>query len=139
MPGDEGTIDEPLGRDPANRKKISTRARKSRSAVTHYSLEKRYAPFSLLRIRLETGRTHQIRVHLAEKGHPVVGDILYGGRKHLDLPPRLQSEVKALQRPFLHSRRLEFCQPETGNPISVEADLPGELREFLNRVSAFCE
>lgn len=135
MPCDEGTMDKPLGRDPSDRKKISTRARKGRSAVTHYSLEKRCPPFSLLRIRLETGRTHQIRVHLAEKGHPVVGDILYGGNKHMDLPIRLRTAVKDLHRPFLHSHRLGFHHPETDDPISIEAELPEELQKFLELIS----
>lgn len=135
MPSDEGTLDKPLGRDPVDRKKISTRARRSRPAVTHYSLEKRYGPFSLLRIRLETGRTHQIRVHLADMGHPVVGDVLYGGRKYLDLPNRLQSAVTVLQRPFLHSHRLGFHHPGTGRRMSVGAELPEELQRFLALIS----
>ena len=131
----EGTINMPLGRDPANRTKISTKARHSRSAVTHYSIEKHYAPFTLLRIRIETGRTHQIRVHMAYAGHPIVGDTLYGDKRSLNLPAKLQSILRNLQRPFLHSHRLSFTHPATGEPMTVESPLPEELRLFLNRIS----
>jgi 23S rRNA pseudouridine1911/1915/1917 synthase len=128
---EKGTIDLPLGRDPNNRKKISTRARRSRSAVTHYVVEKCYGSFSLLRIRLETGRTHQIRVHLAHMGHPIVGDSLYGGNRHLNIPDHIQSAVKFLHRPFLHSHRLQFQHPVTGKTLYMESALPEELNDFL--------
>jgi 23S rRNA pseudouridine1911/1915/1917 synthase len=103
-----GTIDLPLGRDPVNRKKISARARRKRSAVTHYSLVENFGPISLLRVRIETGRTHQIRVHLAQKNHPVVGDSLYGGNRIHNLPTVLSAAAKQLNRPFLHSYLLSF-------------------------------
>jgi 23S rRNA pseudouridine1911/1915/1917 synthase len=135
LSSEKGTIDMPIGRDPRDRKKISTRSRRSRSAVTHFFLEKRYPLFSLLRIRIETGRTHQIRVHLAYKGHPIVGDTLYGGKRYLNLPAKLLSVVKELQRPFLHSHRLTFHHPTTGKSMTVEADLPEELRIFLEHIS----
>jgi len=135
----EGTIDMPLGRDPRNRKKISTRARKSRSAVTHYSLKKQYGSFTLLKIRIETGRTHQIRVHLTHKGHPIVGDTLYGGKKYLNLPSNLLSAVRDFQRPFLHSHRLVFHHPATGKPVSMEAALPEELQVFLKLISEYSD
>jgi len=125
-----GTIDIALGRDPKNRKKISTRARKKRTAVTHYSLVEKYGPISLLRVRIETGRTHQIRVHLAQKGHPVVGDSLYGGDRIQNLPSHLFSAAKRMQRPFLHSHRLTFQHPRTGETHSFSAPLPPELQEF---------
>jgi 23S rRNA pseudouridine1911/1915/1917 synthase len=101
-----GTINMPLGRDPKNRKKISTRAHRRRTAITHYALEKSYGFVSLLGIRIETGRTHQIRVHFSQKGHPVVGDSLYGASRIRNLPQGLSAAAKELHRLFLHSRKL---------------------------------
>jgi 23S rRNA pseudouridine1911/1915/1917 synthase len=131
---DCGTIDIPLGRDPKNRKKISTRARHSRSAITNYTIEKLYPPFSLLRIHIETGRTHQIRVHLAYMGYPVVGDALYGAPKRLNPPSNLAAIIKKLDRPFLHSHRLSFDHPGSGERLTFTAPLPAELQDFLNRI-----
>ncbi|MBN2320768.1 MAG: RluA family pseudouridine synthase [Acidobacteria bacterium] len=133
---EQGIIDMPIGRDPHNRIKISTRARKRRSAVTHYVLENGYGPFSLLRIRIETGRTHQIRVHLAHKGHPVVGDVLYGGKRNANLPAKLGSAVKELRRPFLHSHRLEFIHPASGKRMTFTSPLPDKLIQFLETTGA---
>lgn len=130
-PSDRGTIDMPIGRDPHNRIKISARTRRSRSAVTHYILENSYGPFSLLKICIETGRTHQIRVHLAHKGHPVVGDVLYGGGRSAGLPEKLGTVMKNLHRPFLHSHRLEFSHPVSGKLLAFTAPLPEELKQFL--------
>jgi 23S rRNA pseudouridine1911/1915/1917 synthase len=127
-----GTIDMPIGRDPKNRKKMSTRAHRTRTAVTHYALQKSYGSLSLLGIRIETGRTHQIRVHLAQRGHPVVGDSLYGANRSRSLPMALQPAAKELQRPFLHSFRLEFRHPRSGELLSFSAPLPPELEEFLS-------
>ncbi len=124
-----GTIDLPLGSDPRDRKKISVRARRKRTAITHYTLESSKGPLSLLRIRIETGRTHQIRVHLSEKGHPVVGDTLYGGNRDRNLPERLAA--LRLQRLFLHACRLEFRHPRSGEMLSFAAPLPPELDAFL--------
>jgi len=129
-----GTIDLPLGRDPGNRKKISTRARRRRSAITHYRIQEDYGFASLLSITIETGRTHQIRVHLAEKGHPVVGDSLYGANRLRSLPAELRQEARYLARPFLHSHRLEFRQPLSGERLCLQAPLPGELQKFLMAV-----
>lgn len=127
-----GTIDLPLGRDPQNRKKISVRARKARSAITHYEILKEYDRLSLLQVRIETGRTHQIRVHLAQKGHPVVGDTLYGGNRMRNLPRQLQSAADSLGRVFLHAHRLEFHHPRTGEALSFASPLPPELQDFLD-------
>ena len=129
-----GTIDMPLGRDPQNRKKMSTRAHRKRTAVTHYVTEEGLGFVSLLCIRIETGRTHQIRVHLAQKGHPIVGDTLYGGNRARNLPPGLQQAANELERPFLHSRRLEFRHPRSGEPLSFQSPLPPELQRFLSAV-----
>jgi 23S rRNA pseudouridine1911/1915/1917 synthase len=125
-----GTIDLPLGRDPVDRKKISTRAHRKRSAVTHYSLLENYGPISLLKVRIETGRTHQIRVHLAQKKHPVVGDSLYGGNRIQDLPAGLSLAAKQMKRPFLHSHCLSFQHPRTDEMLSFIAPLPPELEHF---------
>lgn len=127
-----GTIDMPLGRDPANRKKMSVRARRKRNAITHYVVERRFGPVSLLGIRIETGRTHQIRVHLAQKGHPIVGDSVYGPNRMKSLPAPLHGAAKELQRPFLHARLLEFHHPRSGEVLSFRAQLPAELQRFLS-------
>ncbi|HTY63425.1 MAG TPA: RluA family pseudouridine synthase [Acidobacteriota bacterium] len=126
-----GTIDMALGRDPQNRKKISVRARRKRSAITHFTVERSFGSVSLLAIRIETGRTHQIRVHLAQKGHPIVGDSVYGPNRTRSLPPKLQAAAKELQRPFLHSRLLEFHHPRSGEAMAFRAPLSPELLRFL--------
>ena len=131
---DKGTIDAPIARDLVRRTRMTTRRESgARSAVSHYTVERRIASpwgnFTLLRVRIETGRTHQIRVHLASLGHPVVGDTLYGA------PARFQSEAGdaplALDRNFLHAAELEFAHPITGQPIRLTAPLPAELLVFL--------
>jgi 23S rRNA pseudouridine1911/1915/1917 synthase len=129
-----GTITLSLGRDPLNRKKISTRARRKRTAVTHYSVREAYGSVSLLIIRIETGRTHQIRVHLAHKGHPIVGDALYGPNRMRNLPAAFAKAAKDLRRPFLHSHRLEFHHPRSGEALSFESPLSPELQMFLEAV-----
>ena len=127
-----GTIDMPLGRDPRDRKKISVRARRKRSAVTHYAVKEKLGPVSLLDIRIETGRTHQIRVHLAQRGHPVVGDAVYGGDRIVSLPSRIQAAAREMGRPFLHSSRIEFSHPRTGDVLAFNALLPPELEKLLS-------
>ncbi len=130
-----GTIDLPLGRDIRDRKKISVRSRRRRDAITHYSLEAEYGPFSLLRVRIETGRTHQIRVHLTQIGHPVVGDLLYGGNRSRNLlDPIVRQAVRDLQRHFLHAHKLEFCHPRTGEKLVFTSPMPPELLHFLARI-----
>jgi 23S rRNA pseudouridine1911/1915/1917 synthase len=126
-----GTINLPLGRDPQNRKKISVRARKARSAITHYRILKEYEQLSLLQVQIETGRTHQIRVHLAQMGHPVVGDTLYGGGWKRRLQRQLQPAANDLDRVFLHAHRLEFRHPRTGQSLSFTSPLTPELQGFL--------
>jgi 23S rRNA pseudouridine1911/1915/1917 synthase len=125
-----GTIAMPLGRDPKNRKKISTRARHKRTAITHYRVEENYGSVSLLKIRIETGRTHQIRVHLSFKGHPIVGDSLYGTLMR-NPSTKLSQAAKELHRPFLHSHRIEFHHPRSGEHLSFTSDLPPELKQFI--------
>jgi 23S rRNA pseudouridine1911/1915/1917 synthase len=127
-----GTIDMPLGRDPKNRKKMSIHAHRKRTAVTHYVVEENYGFVSLLNVRIETGRTHQIRVHLSQKGHPIVGDSLYGGNRIQNLPAKLVDAAQNMQRPFLHSRRLEFHHPRSGALLSFCSPLAPELSRFLS-------
>ncbi len=130
----EGTIDLPLGRDPNDRKRISVRARRKRTAITHYSVAQSFARLTLLRVRIETGRTHQIRVHLSQKGHPIVGDALYGGNRDREL--HHFAGAGCLKRPFLHAARLEFRHPRTGLRLSFTAPLPCELETYLTELQS---
>jgi 23S rRNA pseudouridine1911/1915/1917 synthase len=125
-------IDIPIGRDPVRREKISTRARRARSAVTRVTWARHVPGVSLLRIAIQTGRTHQIRVHLNAIGHPIVGDSLYGGI-HRRVPHHLRV-VQHLTRPFLHAERLAFTHPRTGEYLEFKAPLPDDLRVTLDGV-----
>ena len=125
-------IDIPIGRDPVHREKISTRARRARSAVTRITWAQHVPGLSLLRIAIATGRTHQIRVHLNAIGHSIVGDSLYGG-VHRRVPHELRA-VQRLDRPFLHAERLAFCQPRSGEPLEFTAPLPDDLRRVLEEI-----
>lgn len=117
----EGRITSPISRDAIRRTRMSTRSGAGRSAITDYRVIEDFGDLTLLEVRIGTGRTHQIRVHLASIGHPVFGDRLYGA-----------PEAKELQRFFLHARRLRFLSPTTGEPIAIESPLPPELSGFLN-------
>jgi 23S rRNA pseudouridine1911/1915/1917 synthase len=119
-----GTIDAAIGRDRANRTVMSTRTDKPRRAVTHFTVEEELPHTTLLVVRLETGRTHQIRAHLAELGLPVCGDSAYGGGP---CGARL-----GLERPFLHSRKLMFRHPETGGEVLCESKPPADLHRALD-------
>jgi 23S rRNA pseudouridine1911/1915/1917 synthase len=125
-------IDIPIGRDPVHREKISTRARRARSAVTRVTWARHVPGVSLLRIAIQTGRTHQIRVHLNSIGHPIVGDALYGGI-HRRVPHDLRA-LQRLTRPFLHAERLAFSHPRTAEPLEFTAPLPDDLRVALDGV-----
>ena len=125
-------IDLPIGRDPVRREKISTRARRARSAVTRVTWARHIPGASLLRIAIQTGRTHQIRVHLNAIGHPIVGDSLYGG-VHRRVPQNLRA-VQRLTRPFLHAERLAFAHPRTGERLEFRAPLPPDLRDTLEQI-----
>jgi 23S rRNA pseudouridine1911/1915/1917 synthase len=127
-------IDEPIGRDPRERKKMSTRARRARTAVTRVTFAHHFKGASLLKIAIATGRTHQIRVHLKAIGHPVVGDPLYGGL-HRRVPPNLRA-VMRLERPFLHAARLCFTHPRDGRRIEFDAPLPEDLQSVLDDIQA---
>lgn len=128
----EGFIDAPIGRDPVNRTRMSLRSRRARHALTEYEILEAWGDFSLLRVRMHTGRTHQIRVHLASTGHPVVGDAVYGLRRFkttANLTKR--AAIEKLDRLFLHASSLSFAHPRTGKPMSFESPLPPELEELL--------
>jgi 23S rRNA pseudouridine1911/1915/1917 synthase len=148
-----GTINAAVSRDPMRRTRMTTQPNENaRSAVSHYEvvrrLANRFGKFTLVRVRIETGRTHQIRVHMASIGHPVVGDTLYGGAGQLsDQVAAQAAQSKAarrkadperlrLGRNFLHAARLEFPHPKTGKPLQLEAPLPPELESFLASLEA---
>jgi 23S rRNA pseudouridine1911/1915/1917 synthase len=124
------TMDRPIGRDPRDRRKMSSRARHSRSAVTIVLTVEDFGALSLVRLAIGTGRTHQIRVHLSEGGHAVAGDALYGGVRRR-LPPSL-APVARLERPFLHAARIEFDHPTDGRRLSFAAPLPDDLTDALS-------
>ena len=118
---DSGTIDAPIGRDPNDRKKMKVTEKNSRNAVTHYEVLERFGDFTHLRLRLETGRTHQIRVHMASIGHPVAGDPVYGPKK----------EIESLGGRCLHARVIGFLHPKTGEFLEFSSDLPAYFTDFL--------
>ena len=147
----KGTINASVGRDPLRRTRMTAKPLgDARTAVTHYEmirrLANRFGKFTLIKVRIETGRTHQIRVHMASIGHPVVGDTLYGGAGQLtdqvvsqaatSKAARRKAEPEKLKlgRNFLHAAQLEFPHPKTGKLLQLEAPLPVELETFLARL-----
>ena len=131
-----GTVDEPIGRHRTQRIKMAVRS-DGRAAVTHYRIEKKFRAHTLARVRLETGRTHQIRVHLAHVGYPIVGDPVYGGRRRLPAgaSPTLKSALESFRRQALHAERLSFTHPKSGKPVTYTAPLPADLRELLGALA----
>lgn len=119
----EGRIDRKITRDPVRRTRMSTRLGEGRTALTFYRVLRRWEKFTYLEVRIGTGRTHQIRVHLASIGHPVAGDTLYG------------AAAAPYGRFFLHAHRIRFRQPSTGAPVTVEAPLPEELERWLDTLN----
>jgi 23S rRNA pseudouridine1911/1915/1917 synthase len=157
---DTVTVDLPIARDQVRRTRMTTRRADGRNAVSHFTVVKRlatrYGAFTLVEVKIETGRTHQIRVHAQSLGHPVVGDTLYGAPRAIQLVDRREADSSAappqrasspgtpsalrndkqdgsvgLERNFLHAAHLEFAHPQTGKTVAVDAPLPRELEEFL--------
>ena len=120
LPVSEGAIDAPVGRDQRQRQRMAITAQHGRDAQTLFWVEQQFNRFSLLRVQIITGRTHQIRVHFAAIGHPVAGDSLYG-RSQRPAPPRL----------FLHAAELRFTHPITGQELAFTVPLPFDLQNFL--------
>ena len=121
---DSGTVDAPIGRHPVDRKKMAVTEKNSRSAVTHYEVLGRYRGYTHVRCRLETGRTHQIRVHMAYKNHPILGDTVYG-HKNKEL---------GMDTQCLHAKALTFIHPRTGEAVTVECPLPDYFEEVLKKL-----
>ena len=121
---DCGTVDAPIGRHPTDRKRMAVTQKNSREAVTHWEVLARYAGFAHIRCRLETGRTHQIRVHMAHIGHPLLGDLVYGHKK----------PEKGLEGQCLHARSLRFIHPRTGETVEITSELPDYFKEVLAKL-----
>ena len=130
-------IDAPIGRDDKDRQKMSTRARRARSAVTRVTWARHFRGVSLLKVAIHTGRTHQIRVHLSAIGHPIVGDATYGG-VHRRVPHDLRP-VMRLERPFLHAMRLSFTHPSDGRRVDFDSPLPPDLESVVDEIEAIQE
>jgi len=126
---ESGRIHQPIARDPVRRTRMTARLPGGREARTEYRVLHRFAKFTLLEVRIGTGRTHQIRVHLSSLGHPVAGDTVYGAPAKLDDRP-------PLGRYFLHAHRIRFHQPSTGREIAIESPLPPELESWIAGLKA---
>jgi len=131
---DRGTIHASISRDAVRRTRMTTRRAEGREAITHYTVKKKiessFGKFSLLEVQIDTGRTHQIRVHLSSMGHPIVGDTLYGA------PGEIKSKTGkiALVRNFLHAAAIRFAHPRSGEKLAFSRELPSELQEFLGKI-----
>lgn len=121
---DSGTVDRPIGRHPTDRKRMAVTEKNSRHAVTHWQVIGRYRGYTHIRCALETGRTHQIRVHMASLGHPLLGDFTYGA----------PSPEKGLEGQCLHAKALKFIHPRTGEHIRLETELPDYFKEVLSKL-----
>ena len=121
---DSGTVDAPIGRHPTDRKRMTVTAKNARRAVTHWSVIARYNGYTHIRCELETGRTHQIRVHMAHIGHPLLGDLVYGHKR----------PEKGLSGQCLHARALRFIHPRTGKLVTFTCPLPDYFQDVLARL-----
>jgi 23S rRNA pseudouridine1911/1915/1917 synthase len=136
---DSGTISASISRDRVRRIRMTAKQAGGREAISHYTVSRRldtaFGKFSLVEVKIDTGRTHQIRVHMASLGHPVVGDTLYGAPREIRGPRAKNGEASlSLPRNFLHAAELELTHPGTGVPIALKSDLPKELQAFLDAV-----
>ena len=137
---DAGTIDLPIGRHPVHRKQMSTTTRKGRPAETVWQVREQFPGIALLELTLKTGRTHQIRVHCAAMGRPVVGDPIYRNRKLLKkndklsiaIPSPLADQLQAIPRQMLHAWRLGFVHPQTGHGMSFESPIPADMQALID-------
>ncbi len=125
----DGMVNAPIGRHPTDRKKMAI-VSDGRHAVTHYRVAERFRGFSLLSLQLETGRTHQIRVHMASQGHPVLGDPVYGG----DKVPFAKAHAHRLCGQCLHAQTISFCHPRTGKLLEFASELPAYFSEILTKL-----
>ncbi len=125
MKDDTGTIDAPIGRHPKDRKKQAVTEKNSRNAITHFEVLERFNGFTYLKVKLETGRTHQIRVHMAYRGNPVAGDIVYGNPK----------KTYGLEGQCLNASVIGFVHPITGEYLEFQSELPQYFKDFLRRIS----
>lgn len=121
---DSGSINQPIGRNPNDRKKMAVTLKNSKSASTHYKVIERFGNFTHIRCELETGRTHQIRVHMAYIGHPIAGDDVYGPKKI----------IKSLNGQCLHAKQIGFVHPRTGEYLEFESELPEYFKAFINQI-----
>ncbi|GAQ94041.1 23S rRNA pseudouridine1911/1915/1917 synthase [Thermodesulfovibrio aggregans] len=122
-----GRITLPIGRAIYNRKKMSTRAKKAKEAITEWTVVKNFKNYTLVKVRIVTGRTHQIRVHFSAIGHPILGDRIYGKKTHIELGRKRLP----ILRQMLHAWKIEFKHPITGETLQFEAPLPNDMREII--------
>ncbi len=136
---DEGTIDLVIGRDSAHRKRFSTRTKKGRKAVTRFRVLERFQGFTLLELMPLTGRTHQLRVHLCQTGHPIVGDPLYGRRTPSKrLPTTVREALGGIRRQLLHALTLGFVHPGENRYVEYRAEIPGDIKTFIEILRKEC-
>jgi 23S rRNA pseudouridine1911/1915/1917 synthase len=137
---DQGTIELAIGRHPVDRKKMSVHSRRSRIAVTEWTVRQRLGKATLLMMNLKTGRTHQIRVHCAAIHHPVIGDPVYGSRKGEKLAfgqdPRISQMLAGIRRQMLHALRIEFIHPASQEPVAFESPVPEDMQQLIDALRA---
>jgi 23S rRNA pseudouridine1911/1915/1917 synthase len=132
-----GTVDEPIGRDKGDRRKMAVNMM-GKEAITHYRIDQRYRNHTLLRVQLETGRTHQIRVHMTHLGFSLAGDPVYGRRLAIagDCHPLLETQLRAFKRQALHATRIEYDHPISGEHQSWQRDLPQDMQDLVDACEA---
>lgn len=134
--GDQGEIILPVGRHPGDRKKMSTKSKRGRDATTYWKVSERYGAATLLDVEIKTGRTHQIRVHLADRGYPVIGDAVYGNASKISSVKEsaLKAQFKALERQALHAAKLSFTHPSSEERVLFEAEMPEDMTNLCNQL-----